>query len=103
VVFSTSGYTHNSNGTYQHNWIAGIALSFLGLIFIGLGYFLQARLNRKKKQPNFASAPEATLEAANEQPEQADKFHEPETASDEVHNKEYSAQTAQSPRLPTVE
>ncbi len=39
-VFSTSEYTQNPNGYYQHNWMAGIALSLLGLILIGLGYFL---------------------------------------------------------------
>ncbi len=39
-VFSTSEYTQNPNGYYQHDWMAGIALSLLGLILIGLGYFL---------------------------------------------------------------
>src|SRR5206468_100489 len=40
VVFSTHEYLQNPNGDYQHKWMAGIALSILGIIVIGLGYYL---------------------------------------------------------------
>src|SRR5260370_18931516 len=35
IIFSTHEYFQNPNGYYQHNWMAAIALSILGLIYIG--------------------------------------------------------------------
>src|SRR2546430_5367633 len=55
VVFSSHEYFQNPNGYYQHNWMAGMALSFLGLIFIGLGIFMTVR--RGKKRLDFANTP----------------------------------------------
>jgi hypothetical protein len=54
-VFSTHEYFQNPDGYYQHNWMAGIALSLVGLIFIGLGFFMTVRRGRKKKQLDFAN------------------------------------------------
>jgi hypothetical protein len=68
VVFSTSEYFQNPNGYYQHNWMTGIALSFLGLIFIGLELFMTVRRGRKKKQLDFSRAPATTLETSDKQP-----------------------------------
>ena len=56
VVFSTHEYFQNPNGYYQHNWMAGIAFSILGLIFIGLGYFMTVVRGKKKKQLDFDNA-----------------------------------------------
>jgi hypothetical protein len=102
-VFSTPEYTRNPNGYNQHSWMAGIALSLLGLILIGLGYLLPVRRDKHKKQSDFSDAPAATLETAGEQPEQANQFQEPGITSDEIEYKEYSAKTAQSPRIPIIE
>ena len=38
-VFSMQEYLQNPGGYFQHNWLVGIGLSILGIIFIGLGYF----------------------------------------------------------------
>jgi uncharacterized membrane protein len=54
-VFSSHEYFQNPNGYYQHNWMAGMALSFLGLIFIGLGIFMTVRRGKKKKRLDFAN------------------------------------------------
>ncbi len=64
VVFSTHEYFQNPNGYYQHNWMVGIALSILGIIFIGLGLFITVRLGKKKKQLDFANTTETALEEA---------------------------------------
>ena len=69
IVFSTHEYFQNPNGYYQHNWIAAIALSILGLIFFGLGYFMTVVQSKKKKQLDFDNANATTLEAMNQQPE----------------------------------
>jgi len=66
-VFSSHEYFQNPNGYYQHNWMAGMALSFLGLIFIGLGIFMTVRRGKKKKRLDFANTPAATLEVAKKQ------------------------------------
>jgi uncharacterized membrane protein len=50
VVFSSHEYSQNPDGYYKHNWVIGIGLSILGIIFIGLGYFITVFSNRKKKQ-----------------------------------------------------
>ena len=52
IVFSTQQYLQNPNGYYQHNWIVGIAFSILGLILIGIGYFMTLVRGKKKKQPD---------------------------------------------------
>ena len=77
VVFSTHEYFQNPNGYYQHNWTAGIALSILGLIFIGLGYFMTVVRGKKKKQLDFANMTKSALEVA-------DQDQEHETASSKV-------------------
>ena len=69
VVFSTHEYFQNPNGYYQHNWIAGIGLSILGIIFIGLGFFTMVRRGKKKKQLDIANIPATTFEAEDKQPE----------------------------------
>jgi len=69
IVFSTHEYFQNPNGYYQHNLMAGIALSILGLIFIGLEYFMTVVRSKKKKQLDFDNAHATTLEAVNQQPE----------------------------------
>jgi len=69
IVFSTQQYFQNPNGYSQHNWMAGIALSILGFIFIGLGYFVTVVRSKKNKQIDFDNAQATTLEAMNQQPE----------------------------------
>ena len=69
IVFSTQQYFQNPNGYSQHNWMAGIALSILGFIFIGLGYFVTVVRGKKNKQIDFDNAQATTLEAMNQQPE----------------------------------
>jgi uncharacterized membrane protein len=81
VVFSTHEYYQNPNGYYQHNWMAGIALSILGIIFIGFELFMIVIRNKKKKQLDLANTPAATQEAVDKQPEQTDQFQEPETVT----------------------
>lgn len=71
-VFSAQEYLQNPNGYYQHNWIAGMVISLLGLIFIGLGVYMIVRHNRKKKQLEFASTPATELATAGEKLEQAE-------------------------------
>jgi uncharacterized membrane protein len=80
-MFSTSVYFQNPNGYYQHNWMAGIVLSLLGLIFIGLGLFMTVIRGKKKKQLDLANTPAATQEAVDKQPEQSDQYQEPENAT----------------------
>ena len=70
VVFSTHEYFQNPNGYYQHNWMAGIALSILGIIAIGLGLFITIRQGKKKKQLDFANTTETVLEGADPGQEQ---------------------------------
>jgi uncharacterized membrane protein len=77
-VFSTSEYYQNPKGFYQHSWTVGIALSLLGLIFIGSGLFMTVRRGKKKKQLDFANA-HATILAA------ADQHQEPETVPGNTH------------------
>lgn len=67
VVFSAHAYFQNPNGYYQHNWTAGKALSILGLIFIGLGYFMAVVRGKKKQQLDLDNAPATALEAVNQQ------------------------------------
>ena len=69
VVFSTQQYLQNPNGYYRHNWIVGIAFSILGLILIGIGYFMTVVRGKKKKQPDSDNDPATILEAVNQQPE----------------------------------
>ena len=69
VVFSTQQYLQNPNGYYRHNWIVGIAFSILGLILIGIGYFMTVVRSKKKKQPDSDNDPGTILEAVNQQPE----------------------------------
>src|SRR2546430_1187666 len=64
VVFSTHEYYQNPNGYYQHNWMAGIALSILGIIFIGLWYFMTVIQGKKVEQLDFDKTPATTLEGA---------------------------------------
>ena len=78
-VFSTSEYYQNPNGYYQHNWMTGIALSLVGLIFIGLGLFMTVRRGKKKKQLDSVNAHTTILTAADKQPEQLDQYQEPES------------------------
>jgi len=77
VLFNTHEYYQNPNGYYQHNWMAGIALSILGLIFMGLWYFMTVIRGKKKKQLDFDKTKETTLE-------EADQDQEHETASSKV-------------------
>jgi len=77
VVFSTHEYYQNPNGYYQHNWMAGIALSILGLIFMGLWYFMTVIRGKKKKQLDFDKTTETAWETA-------DLDQEHETASIKV-------------------
>ena len=67
IVFSSHEYFQNPNGYYQHNWTAGIALSILGLIFIGLGYFMAVVRGKRKKQLDLDNASATALEAVNQQ------------------------------------
>jgi len=69
IVFSTHEYFQNPNGYYQHNWMTGLALSILGLTFIGLGYFMTVVRRRKKNQLDSDNNPATILEAVNQQPE----------------------------------
>ncbi len=78
-VFSTSEYFQNPNGYYQHYWMTGIALSLLGLIFIGLGLFMTVIRGKKKKDLNSVNAHVTILASAEKQPEQLDQYQEPET------------------------
>jgi hypothetical protein len=65
VVFSAHEYFQNPNGYYQHNWMTGIVVSLLGLLFIGLGYFIKVTRGKKKKKLDFPNA-HATILAAPE-------------------------------------
>ncbi len=78
-VFSTSEYFQNPNGYYQHYWMTGIALSLLGLIFIGLGLFMTVIRGKKKKDLNSVNAHVTILASAEKKPEQLDQYQEPET------------------------
>lgn len=69
IVFSTRQYFQNPDGFYLHNWIVGIAISILGLILIGIGYFMTVVRGKKKKQLDSDNNPETILEAMNQQPE----------------------------------
>ena len=69
VVFSTQQYLQNPNGYDRHNWIVGIAFSILGLILIGIGYFMTVVRGKKKKQPDSYNDPATILEAVTQQPE----------------------------------
>ena len=102
-VFSTHEYFQNPNSYYQHNWMAGLVLSILGLIVIGLGYLLPIRRGKKKKQPDFSSAPAATQKSADKQHEKANQYQEPETEPGNVEYKEYSAQMEQPSTISPVE
>ena len=62
VVFSTHEYFQNPTGYYQHNWMAALVLSILGLIFIGSGLFMTIRRGQKKKQLDFANTTETVME-----------------------------------------
>jgi hypothetical protein len=77
VVFSTHEYFQNPDGYYQHNWMAGTALSILGLIFIGLGYFMTVTRGKKKKQLEFADTMETVQEGADQ-----DQEHEAVSSKD---------------------
>ena len=94
-VFSTREYFQNPNGYYQHNWLAGIALSLVGLIFSGFGVFMPIIRGKKKKQLDIAYSPAATYKSADKQYKKANQGQEPETEPGNVEYKEYSTQTAQ--------
>jgi len=69
VVFSTHEYFQNPNGYYQHNWMVGIALSILGIIFIGLGLFITIIRGKKEEQLDFANTTETALEEVDQDQE----------------------------------
>jgi hypothetical protein len=94
-VFSTREYFQNPNGYYQHNWMAGIALSLLGLIFCGFGVFMPMIRGKKKKRLDIAYSPAATHKSAGKQYEKANQLQVPETDPGNVEYKEYSTQTEQ--------
>jgi hypothetical protein len=70
VVFSTHEYFQNPNGYYQHSWKAGIGLSILGLLFIGMGLYMIMRRGKKEKQLDFATTTKAVLEGADQDQKQ---------------------------------
>src|SRR5437763_5640496 len=74
IVFSTHEYFQNPNGYFQHNWMAGIGLSILGFISIGLWYCRTVVRGKKKKQLDLANVPAALQEAVDKQPEQANQY-----------------------------
>lgn len=78
-VFSTFEYYQNPMGYYQHSWITGIALSFLGLIFIGLGLFTTVRRGKKKKQLDFVNASVILFATDDLKTGYPDQYQEPET------------------------
>ena len=59
----------NPDGYYQHNWLVGIGLSILGIIFIGLGYFKTVFSRRKKEQLEVGSIQIQRSKDVNIQPE----------------------------------
>jgi hypothetical protein len=81
-VFSTHEYYQNPNGYYQHNWMAGMALAFLGLIFIGVGVFVAVRRSKKKRQLYQVNTTEP--EAVDNQAEQPDQDMKSEITSGNV-------------------
>ena len=74
IVFSTHEYFQNPNGYFQHNWMAGIGLSILGFISIGLWYCRTVVRGKKKKQLDLANVPAALQEAVDKQSEQANQY-----------------------------
>ena len=70
-VFSSHEYVQNPNGYSTHDWMIGIELSILGIIFIGLGYFRTVFRKRKKKQIELENASESASQALNNQFEKA--------------------------------
>ena len=102
-VFSTFEYYQNPKGYYQHNWMTAIALSLLGLVLIGLGYFLTVIRGKKKKELNSVDAHPTILAAADKQPEQLNQYQEPETITGNGEYTEYSTQSAQSINISRVE
>ncbi len=87
VVFSTHDYYQNPNGYYQHYWTAGIVLSILGIIFIGLWYFMTVVRGKKKKQLDFDKTNEGALEETDKKPEQIDQGKKSEIASGNNRNR----------------
>jgi hypothetical protein len=72
TLCSTGGlaeYSQNPDGYYQHNWMVGIGLSILGIIFIGLGYFITVFSSRKKKPLDSSSIEIKRFKDVNKQPE----------------------------------
>ena len=69
VVFSSHEYSQDPDGYYQHSWMKGIGLSILGIIFIGLGYFISKFKSRKKKQLDDNSNQLISSKDFNKQPE----------------------------------
>ena len=102
-VFSTREYFQNPNGYYQHNWMAGIALSLLGLFFSGSGVFMPIIRGKKKKQLDIAYSPAATYKSADKQYEKANQLQVPETDPGNVEYKENLAQTEQPSAISPVE
>jgi hypothetical protein len=102
-VFSTFEYYQNPKGYYQHSWITGIALSLLGLIFIGLGLFTTVRRGKKKKQLDFVNTHASILAAADKQPEQLEEYQEPETITGNGEYTKYSTRAAQSTKISHAE
>ena len=102
-VFSTHEYFQNPSGYYQHNWMAGIALSLLGFIFSGFGIFMPIIRGKKKKQLEFVYNPAATHKSADKQYEKANQLQVPETDPGNVEYKENLAQTEQPSAISPVE
>ncbi len=73
VVFYSHEYSQNPDGYYQHNWVVGIGLSILGIIFIGLGYFITVFRNRKKKQHSSDGTQTNRFKEVNRQPEKVNQ------------------------------
>jgi uncharacterized membrane protein len=74
VIFSTSEYYQNPNGYYQHYWTAGIVLSLIGLIFIGLGLYMTVRRGKKKEQLDTGNTPVLLL-APDDQYQESETIH----------------------------
>ena len=74
VIFSTSEYYQNPNGYYQHYWTAGIVLSLIGLIFIGLGLYMTVRRGKKKEQLDTGNTPVLVL-APDDQYQESETVH----------------------------
>lgn len=56
-TYTSSEYTQNPHGFYENDWIGGGALLVLGLIAVGLGFFVPQRIQkRQRRATNVATA-----------------------------------------------